>query len=174
MMIVIIMLIKIIVSNNSNNNSGKRNGGGEMRGEKNKLDEAKRVNRHAHTLIHTHKCARDRSHTKLGPCYGNSRIPEDPRPDWLPFRWCHAIDNRTGRWCARGQAGWATPRTLCIYARARSFFFMSGGQRRSVTRSDHFQDGEARVTSTVVGRSPLQSSYVANKRDFFTLHSCRR
>jgi len=68
----------------------KGNDGGEMRGEKNKLDEAKHVNRHArthkHTHTHTQARARDRSHTKLGPCYGNSRIPEDPRPDWLPFR----------------------------------------------------------------------------------------
>lgn len=83
-----------------------------------------------------------------------------------------AREGRLAGWPDRPAGARASPRTLCIYARARSFFFMTGGQRCNVTLSDHFQDGEARVTSTVVGRSPLQSSYVANERDFFTLHSC--
>jgi len=81
-----------------------------------------------------------------------------------------AAGAREGRPTGWPVGGRASRTANALYTpRAPSFFFMTGGQRRSVTRSDHFQDGEARVTSTVVGRSPLQSSYVANERDFFSL-----
>lgn len=78
-----------------------------------------------------------------------------------------AAGARQGRPTGWPVGGLASRTANALYTpRAPSFFFVTGGQRRSVTRSDHFQDGEARVTSTVVGRSPLQSSYVANERDF--------
>lgn len=79
-----------------------------------------------------------------------------------------AAGARQGRPTGWPVGGLASRTANALYTpRAPSFFFVTGGQRRSVTRSDHFQDGEARVTSTVVGRSPLQSSYVANERDFY-------
>lgn len=64
------------------------------------------------TTHHTQHARTHTQHTKLGPCYGNSRIPENPRSDWLPFRWCHAIDNGTGRWRERGASARAHIRPL--------------------------------------------------------------
>lgn len=117
---------------------------------------------------HTRAGARQCSHTKLGPCYGNSRIPEDPRPDWLPFRWCHAIDNRTGRWRALGQADWLAGwrarephRERSVYAARTVVFLCDGGatpQRYSVRpfprwRSARDIYGRRSVPAAVVVRS---------------------
>jgi hypothetical protein len=84
-----------------------------------KLEHIHMQRMHTHTI---HKRTRTHTHIRLGPCHGNSRIPENPWSDWLPFRWCHAIDNRTGRWRAHEH-----PRTLCILV-----FLVTGATLRSV------------------------------------------
>jgi len=159
----------------------KGNGGGEMRGEKNKLDEVKRVNRHART--HTHTCAL--AHTQnsvrvmviaafqrirglIGYRFGDvMRLIIEPAAGAREGRLAGWLAGPIGR-RARG------PRTAnALYIRARTVVFLYDGgatpQRYSVRPFPRW-----RSARDIYGRRSVPAAVVVRSERtwyFFTLHS---